>query len=287
MEEVTCSYCGKVYLRSPNRINEAIKFGWNQYCSSECQSKGKNLKTLLKCSNPRCQKTYLRKRSSIRTSGKTFCSNSCAAKINNKTRELKRPKKYCVNEDCGKEIKRNNKYCSSRCQWIVNSITEEEYKEVIIDKIKKFYTINKRIPFKQEMWGIHKPARRIFGSWNNAIISAGFKSNPVKFANKHIARDGHKCDSLAEKIIDDWLFERKIKHETKVPYNHRRMTADFKIDDVYIEFFGLQGEVKSYDRLIKEKEQLWKERNLEIIKIYPKDLFPKNKLDQIFAKITL
>lgn len=287
MEEVTCSYCGKIYLRSPNRIHEAIKFGWRQYCSLECLKKPREKSKIFKCTNSYCGKSVKRSPGEIESSGKVFCSNSCAAKINNRTRDLKKPKKYCVNESCGKEINRSNKYCSSRCQWIVNSVTNEEYKEIIIDRIKEFYKTNGRIPFKQEMWGIHKQARKIFGTWNKAIIAADFKPNPVKFANKYIAKDGHKCDSMAEKIIDDWLYERKIKHETKIPYNYHRMTADFKIGNTYIEFFGLQGEVKSYDRLVKEKEVLWREKDLKVIKIYPNDLFPTNKLDQIFAKILI
>ena len=63
------------------------------------------------------------------------------------------------------------------------------------------------------------------------------------------------------------------------------MTADFKIKDIYVEFFGLQGQLEKYDKLVKEKEALWGERNLNVIKIYPSDLFPKNKLGEIFAKI--
>ena len=283
--DVECSYCKKSFQKETKRYNEAIKFGWNFYCSLQCQYKARTKQKKFNCFNPSCNKLIKRRPKEIYTLNKVFCSNSCSAKVNNKIRELKRPKKYCANESCGKEIKRSNKYCSSRCQWIVNSVTNEEYGEVIIDKIKEFYKINGRIPFKQEMWGIHKPARKIFGTWNNAIIAAGFKPNPVRFANKYIAKDGHKCDSMAEKIIDDWLFVRKIKHETKVPYNHHRMTADFKIDNTYVEFFGLQGEVKSYDRLVKEKEILWREENLKVIKIYPNDLFPTNKLDKIFAKI--
>ncbi len=82
------------------------------------------------------------------------------------------------------------------------------------------------------MWGIYNAVRRIFGSWNKAITIAGFKPNPVKFANKFVAEDGHRCDSMAEKIIDDWLFIRNIKHETKISYNHHQMTADFKIGNV-------------------------------------------------------
>ena len=60
------------------------------------------------------------------------------------------------------------------------------------------------------MYGVYGEAREIFGSWNNAVEAAGFKPNPVLFAEKHTADDGHHCDSLAEKIIDDWLNSQKI-----------------------------------------------------------------------------
>lgn len=247
----------------------------------------KNSAKEYKCFNPECRRIIKRTPCQVSLSGKCFCSNSCSAKVNNKIRDLKRPKKYCANKDCGKEIKRSNEYCSSKCQWIVNSVNKEEYQEIITDKINEFYKTNGRIPYKQEMWGIYSAIKRIFGTWNKAIISAGLKPNPVKFASKYIAKDGHKCDSLAEKIIDDWLFSKNIKHETKIPYNYHNMTADFRIGNTYVEFFGLQGQLKKYDKLIKEKEVFCKENNLKLIKIYPNNLFPKNKLSDIFSQLIL
>ena len=151
----------------------------------------------------------------------------------------------------------------------------------IIGELKKFNKENNRIPYKKE-YKHTKAARSRFGTWNKAIIAAGLKPNPVKFANKYIANDGHRCDSLSEKIIDDWLFAKGIKHEIKVPYNYQRMTADFRIGNTYIEFFGLAGKIKSYDNLLKKKQALWKEKNLRAISIYPSDLFPKNNLEKIF-----
>lgn len=286
-KDTDCSCCRKNFKKETRRYNEAIKFGWNFYCSLQCQYKTRTTQKEFNCANPLCNKLIKRRPKEVSSSTKVFCSYSCSAKVNNRIRESNRTKKHCANENCDKEIKSRNKYCSIKCQWIINSVTNEEYREIITDKIKEFYKANGRIPFKHEMWGIHKQTRKIFRTWNNAIIATGFKPNPVKFSNKCIAKDGHKCDSLAEKIIDDWLFIRKIKHETKIPYNYRRMTADFKINDTYVEFFGLQGQVKSYDRLVMEKEALWREKNLKVIKIYPNDLFPKNQLDKIFAKITL
>ncbi len=75
-------------------------------------------------------------------------------------------------------------------------------KNDLIQIIKKFYRANKRIPLKREI-GETRVYRQNFGTWNNAIRSAGFDPNPVRFAKKFIANDGHHCDSFTEKVIDD------------------------------------------------------------------------------------
>ncbi len=138
------------------------------------------------------------------------------------------------------------------------------------------------IPLKRE-YRHYNAARLRFGTWNKAIKAAGFNPNPVLFAKKHIANDGHKCDSVAEKIIDDWLYARKIKHQINVPYpGNNSFTADFVVGNNWIEFFGLSGELNSYDRLKKQKLKIAKSLNLRLIAIYPNDLFPKCRLDTIF-----
>lgn len=281
MIKINCYYCKKAFWRSFNQISEGIKYSWKSYCSINCQSKAKTKAKEFKCANSSCNKIFLRSPHNTAQSGICFCSQSCAAIVSNKNRWLKLPKNYCANPNCKKIIPRSNTYCSNKCQGLVRKIPDEIFKERIINKIQQFHLKMDRIPFKKEMWGIYQVARRIFGSWNNAIVAAGFKPNPVKFAMKYIANDGHKCDSLAEKIIDDWLYAKKISHEIKVPYGLNRMTADFKINDVYIEYFGLQGEVKRYDELVSAKEKLWKGKKLKNISIYPKDLFPKSKLNEI------
>jgi len=280
MVEVTCSYCRKVYLRSQNRVNEAIKFNWKPYCSLKCLKLGRIRQKTFSCSNPSCTKTFKRLEKEISQSGKVFCSQSSAAITSNKDRALKTPKKYCLNPACKKIIPNKNIYCSVKCQMALVKFSDVEYKARIIDRIQKFYRENKRIPFKQEMWGIYQPSRRLFGTWNKTIVAAGFIPNPVKFANKYIANDGHKCDSLAEKIIDDWLTARKIKHERNVLYGLKKYTADFKVGDTYIEFFGLHGELESYDVFMKNKLNYIRMKKLKIISIFPKDLFPKCTLEQ-------
>lgn len=104
------------------------------------------------------------------------------------------------------------------------------------------------------------------------------------FAKKFIANDGHRCDSLAEKIIDDWFYSRKIKHQVNVPYpGVDGLTVDFLVENRWVEFFGLSGELKKYDELKEKKIKIAKKHKLNLIEIYPHHLFPKNKLDELLG----
>lgn len=131
------------------------------------------------------------------------------------------------------------------------------------------------------MYGMYGTARMLFGTWNKAVEAAGFKPNPLKFTRIHVANDGHRCDSLAEKIIDDWLFKRNIKHERNIVYPNSRYTTDFVINGKFIEFFGLMGEIKEYDKHVRAKEKIALKNKIDLVKIYPKDLFPKSNLENI------
>lgn len=272
-----CASCGKQFSKELKRVNEAKKFGWKYYCSLKCQSLAKNKQKIFKCGNPSCGKVFKRPLKEIPPSGVCFCSRSCAAAVNNQKSPKRRPKiKKCP--ACGNQFSGRRKYCSRACQVKLQKITEQE----IITEIKEFYKNNGRIPLKREY--LHaKAARARFGSWNKAIKAAGFGTNPIMFAKKHIAFDGHKCDSFAEFIIDNWFSQNKISHQIHVSYPNSPMSADFLIGNVRIEFVGLEGEVKKYDQLLKRKRALIKRQNLKVIEIYPKDLFPKNKLSKILT----
>ena len=174
-----------------------------------------------------------------------------------------------------------NKYCSRECAALVHKREETDIKKEVLDKIKSFYNQKRRIPVKREMYGLYKRARKVFGTWNKAIEATGFKPNPVMFAKKYIANDGHICDSFAEKIIDDWLYFNNIEHQRNIPYPNSPYTADFLINGKFVEFLGLNGEIKQYDKNTRLKEKLAEKHRLKLIKIFPKDLFPINRLSQI------
>jgi len=275
--KINCAFCEKEFFRTSGRINEAKKFGWKQYCSLTCHSLAKNKQKTLKCGNLNCNKIFERRLKEVPLSGICFCSHSCAAIITN---PLRRKVKTCGL--CSKQYSGENKYCSDACRLRVSK-TPRITKEQIIKKIKEFHGREERIPLKKEFFN-YKAARLRFGSWNKAIKAAGFEPNPVMFAKKYIANDGHKCDSLAEKIIDDWFFARKIEHDIHVPYpSYPRLTCDFVISNHFIEFFGLEGEHKRYTELVKQKRKIAKKLKLKFLEVKPEHLFPENRLTQVLG----
>lgn len=283
---VICKFCGNGFERSRGNYNEAIKMGWHQFCSRECQKLSKQRVVVGVCKT--CGARVVRQRSQIESTGNIFCSHTCSAKYTNHhrvtrlmiaKRKRENAKPVCANPDCNKQIGIDNiQFCSPRCRHEASKIQDVKY---VIREIKNFVKRLGRIPIKHELPALYSRARCAFGTWNDAINAAGFEPNPVRFSKHFVANDGHPCDSLSEKIIDDWLFARKIPHEVKVKYPwNNGMSADFKIGEYWIELFGLTGQLKSYDRLMKIKLEKINEYKLNLISIYLGDLFPSNRLGE-------
>jgi len=284
LKKVFCKNCKKLVYRSIGRFNENIKFGWNFYCSRKCEYKYKTKRKELKCEN--CGKIFERERGQI--SAHNYCSQSCGAIMNNKKYPKKHPKpkfKICIK--CGQKYRKstnNKKYCSVRCRRKAEQRTPEEVIKIIREAAQKL----KRTPSKRELRNINDSCRKNFGSWNNAVLAAGFIPNRshdnrmYKRANAK-ALDGHLCDSISELLIDNWLYKNGIPHERDVQYPKTYHKADWKIfvgdKEIFVEYFGLANDSPRYDRSIKEKEMLCKKHNISLIGIYPKDIYPQNYLE--------
>ncbi len=156
-------------------------------------------------------------------------------------------------------------------------------KKELLYLIKEFRRSTGRIPTKKDMPGKDSTIRRYFGTWNEAIIEAGFDPNPALFAKKHKANDGHVCDSYAERVIDDWLAYYCVSHQRNVLYPDSRFRTDFLIGDIYIEYFGLHGNSTKYDKLMAQKLEMIAKRNIKLVSVYPNDLFPESKLDEVLG----
>lgn len=177
------------------------------------------------------------------------------------------------------------KQLSSWAKIALAKYREKYTKSSLIAKIIDFHKKEGRIPLKRE-FNMHDQYLRHFKSWNDAVRTAGFDPNPVLFAKKFVAKDGHRCDSFSEKIIDEWLTDNRIPHSRNFRYAQTKLTADFLIDSsIILEFFGLAGVQESYDSIVKRKFSLAKKLNLKLIAIYPNDLFPLNRLGKLLKSL--
>jgi hypothetical protein len=125
--------------------------------------------------------------------------------------------------------------------------------------------------------------KELFGSWFKALIDAELLENGARrtsLGTQCLARDGHMCFSLGKKTIDDLLHGLGIPHEREPTYPVRNFRADFLVNGVFIEYFGLAGDA-TYDAKSKEKRQLCEAHGIKLIAILPKDLVSSRKLESM------
>ena len=242
------------------------------------------------CSNPMCPKIFNRNLSESRISKLLFCSISCSTSYYNAVRQnsvlLSKCKRAWYNNYIHSANLRIN-YCGEKFARLFRQGFTSYSPESVLSIIRSFVLENARIPTRNELEYLNRLARRFFGTWNSAIGVAGLDPNPVMFAKHYLATDGHKCDSMAEKIVDDWLYERKVEHRVHMPYPwHDGMKSDFLVGDTWIEIFGLAGNVARYNELKKNKLDLVQKYNLKLLRLTLEDVYSKKKLDKKFSFVT-
>lgn len=134
--------------------------------------------------------------------------------------------------------------------------------------------------------------KKTFHSWFKALIISEIlphKTRKMMRGTMLLSKDGHVCFSIGEKIIDDYFWERKIKHKKEAHYPHDTdlnpkglLRTDWLIDKkTYIEFVGLKGQ-KDYDEKMLIKQELAMKKKIKLVEIAPQDI---PNLAEIFKKI--
>ncbi|CAN5477069.1 hypothetical protein BH09SUM1_BH09SUM1_09960 [soil metagenome] len=131
-----------------------------------------------------------------------------------------------------------------------------------------------------------KPAttrvKEVFGSWLQALIAANVLENGTRKMTRGIqciSRDGHICFSLGEKTIDDLLYFHGVPHDREPRYPEGNYRGDFKIAEVFVEYFGLAGN-PDYDLRTTEKIRLCEKHGIQLIAIFPEDIVSRTKLEK-------
>lgn len=123
--------------------------------------------------------------------------------------------------------------------------------------------------------------KELFGSWLRALIEAGVLEDGTRRTSRGtqcLAKHGHMCLSLGEKTIDDFLYSHGIAHEKEPHYPEGNFRADFLVDGVLIEYFGLTGDPE-YDVKTRRKQGICKRHGIKLISIYPSELISLKKLN--------
>lgn len=290
--DVSCSHCGGLFLRNLNKRNEAIREGWNQYCGRECRIASKTTSEFVPCAEcgetvkvqPKLKNRY--------PDSNRFCSQHCGAVFNNRNRPPRsaesrekvsqtllsksgNSRKPCP--QCGTPTLR--KFCGRACY--VSSMTTYETPESVLAYIRQQTVLLGSSPSSKMDSSANHAAIRHFGSWNKAVEAAGGVPNTQWMIRKRITcNDGHIAESLAERVLDDWLFSQGIEHSRGKPYPEGRFTCDFYLPkyDAWVEYFGLAGEHSEYDAKIVLKTELAAKHVLRLVPVYPEDIFPEVRL---------
>jgi hypothetical protein len=303
---VTCSHCGRDFDKLLKHHKYSVKVGWKQYCGTKCRDAAKI--TSLKRTCASCGKEILVYQSNLlkSLSGRVFCGCSCSARFNNKIRGKRTEEEknnirkglvsyhekmgttartlFCV--VCGSPYKDQflRKSCSKRCGAILRTGRIPLSREEIMARILDLAGSLQRTPQRREFdSSLRSAAVHAFGTWNKAISACGLKTYPKPFSPKKVkCEDGHMASSISEAIVDNWLFAHGISHARNKVYPGTKMTCDFFLMDknVWVEYFGLSGR-SDYDEGIEKKKKMSREMGMNLVEIYPKDLYPENRLAEI------
>jgi len=177
--------------------------------------------------------------------------------------------------------------------YIANNYNKEELIKLIplLIKIPPYDSFDTHPDFKKKIQKNKNiiTYKKVFGSWFKTLVSSGLLEGNVRQTGRGtmcLANDGCECNSIAEKNVDDWLYEHRIKHtkEPKYPKDedlnpNGLFRGDWLVGETFIEFFGLVGS-SDYDNKILLKKEILIKNKKELIEIYPGDLKNlKNKLD--------
>ncbi len=286
MGNARCVTCKKSFLRPVARINESRKNGWKEFCSAACLVNFRMLGEELTCSNPDCSQVFYRRRSEMLKVNLHYCSRSCAVKVNNQRfpKRVKKTKK-CELRGCKNQTMFARVYCSRRCYGTARSGLRPDQ---LIKKLQGSARRLERTPARREMPEIADKCAWAFGSWNAALIAAGLAPHRSHSARMYkrirtVARDGHRCDSISEALVDNWMTEYGISHTRNAPYPDTNHKTDWKIGrKTFVEYFGLAEDSPRYDRSIEKKRALCKKHRIKLIEIYAKHLYPTIKLKPLF-----
>lgn len=246
-----CSNCGKeVYRNKHNRKHT--------YCSMKCSSvhSGRTLKRTCK----ECSETFTAKKSAVSYGWGNYCSVDCHNKSMKKV-----VIKTC--NHCGKKYEYSNgspgkKYCSKKC-------SDSGSRRPIAKQVLEDLYVDKELTSREiaDIIGRNKKVVIDYLRFHDIDV----RPDGIKRRERIKCKDGHEVRSYYERAFDNMLYRNGIEHEhdVRLPANKRYM-CDFKVQDVYIEIWGMMSWKTYRDNRIRKKA-LYEENNYKLLEVFPED----------------
>lgn len=260
-----CAYCNQEVVRY--RTNRDV------YCNMICAGLHTGRTVKRECAT--CDKGFTIKQSALQYGHGKYCSNKCQNIGMEKEPDLGICKQ-CFNPF---DIRHKGaKYCSKKCSGdsIRIPIDESKLREMYIEK-----------EFTSRQIG------HIIGRSKKVVLDYlhyyGIEVRPDGIANREKIKcnDGHMVRSYYERAFDNYLYKEGIPHEhdVRLPFARRYM-ADFLVEDVYIEIWGMMT-LKSYRERRERKIKLYEDNGCRLLEIYPEDFkdlgIKMNELKQMIS----
>jgi len=159
-------------------------------------------------------------------------------------------------------------------------------KEVLLEKLEEVVRKLERTPLIAEFQLHGLPSeitfRRYFGSVTKAFELIGIKrenyQHLIMSDTLFYDKLNNVCLSKTEEIISNFLIDNNFKFQKEALYKEvipkeecGEKRFDWKINDKYIEYFGLTG-YKNYDMKTKCKLDLIHKYNVKCLALYPEDI---------------
>ena len=96
-------------------------------------------------------------------------------------------------------------------------------------------------------------------------------------------KDGHELDSREEMLIDNFLYEyfQDVTHLVHPTLPGSKFKADWKIGDIYIEYWGMVGNPKYDEEKGRKKHYYLMRQNMMCIEINPEDFKNGKMIDRL------
>lgn len=134
--EIECLYCGDSVSKKKGKIQAAIKNQTKMFCNNACGGSYRKSQATGKYKCILCSKKFERRHKAVLNN--TFCSKSCAAKHNNKRRQISRPvniKRVCPG--CGGQKMAASKMCGKCDLETKKSIAKSKFLNSTFGDLKK------------------------------------------------------------------------------------------------------------------------------------------------------